>query len=109
ILIYLTIGKLFGQGIGDRPILFLGMLLIISGFQIFLTGLLEEKAGDLLFISLIPSIPDKMRLKVCRLFASATNTLYPNSLALLTVSKAISPLILSECLTLLNLPLYHFG
>ncbi|MCL4418190.1 MAG: glycosyltransferase family 2 protein [Actinobacteria bacterium] len=42
ILIYLTIGKLFGQGIGDRPILFLGMLLIISGFQIFLTGFLAD-------------------------------------------------------------------
>lgn len=43
ILIYLTLGKLFfGQGISDRPILFLGILLVLTGFQIFFTGLLAD-------------------------------------------------------------------
>ncbi len=43
ILIYLTLGKiLFGQGIGDRPILFLGILLVLTGFQVFFTGLLAD-------------------------------------------------------------------
>lgn len=43
ILIYLTLGKLFfGQGIGERPILFLGILLVLTGFQVFFTGLLAD-------------------------------------------------------------------
>lgn len=43
ILIYLTFEKLiFNQGIGERPILFLGILLVLTGFQIFFTGLLAD-------------------------------------------------------------------
>lgn len=42
ILSYLTILKFMGQGIGDRPILFLGLLLVISGFQVFFTGFLAD-------------------------------------------------------------------
>lgn len=43
ILMYLTFAKIFyGQGIGDRPIIFLGMLLVLSGFQVLLTGFLAD-------------------------------------------------------------------
>lgn len=47
ILSYLTFIKFFGGGIGERPILFLGMLLVLTGFQVFLTGFLAD-----LFINL---------------------------------------------------------
>ena len=41
--IYLTILKyLYGEGIGNRPLLFLGILLILVGFQVFSLGLLAE-------------------------------------------------------------------
>jgi hypothetical protein len=40
--LYLTIEWLGGQPIGRRPLLFLGMLLIILGVQLFSTGLLGE-------------------------------------------------------------------
>jgi glycosyltransferase involved in cell wall biosynthesis len=41
--LYLTIDKyIFGAGIGNRPLLFLGMLLIIVGFQFFSMGFLGE-------------------------------------------------------------------
>lgn len=47
ILAYLTLMKIFyGQGIGDRPIIFLGVLLVISGFQVFLTGFLADLITD---------------------------------------------------------------
>lgn len=43
ILIYLTFAKIFyGQGLGNRPIIFLGVLLVISGFQVLLTGFLAD-------------------------------------------------------------------
>lgn len=42
ILIYLVIIKLDGQGIGNRPLLFLGMLLVISGLQVLFTGILAD-------------------------------------------------------------------
>lgn len=42
ILIYLSIIWFGGQSIGRRPLLFLGMLLVISGFQILFTGLLAD-------------------------------------------------------------------
>lgn len=43
ILSYLTIVKIFyGQGIGNRPVMFLGILLVISGFQVLLTGFLAD-------------------------------------------------------------------
>lgn len=42
ILLYLSFLKLYGIGIGDRPLFFLGMLLIISGFQTFFTGFLAD-------------------------------------------------------------------
>ena len=43
ILIYLTVEKIFyGQGIGSRPILFLGMLLVLGGFQVLFTGFLAD-------------------------------------------------------------------
>ncbi len=40
--LYLTILKLQGESIGNRPLLFLGILLILLGAQLFLTGLLGE-------------------------------------------------------------------
>lgn len=43
ILGYLTVEKLvYGHGIGNRPILFLGMLLVLSGLQVFFTGFLAD-------------------------------------------------------------------
>jgi hypothetical protein len=33
---------IYGQGIGDRPLLFLGILLMVVGVQFFSTGLLGE-------------------------------------------------------------------
>ena len=39
---YLTIGWLQGIWIGDRPIFFLGILLLIVGIQFFSLGLLGE-------------------------------------------------------------------
>jgi hypothetical protein len=32
----------YGRGIGDRPLLFLGILLMVVGVQFFSTGLLGE-------------------------------------------------------------------
>jgi hypothetical protein len=41
--LWLTIDKLvFGHPIGDRPLLLLGLLLIVFGAQMFTTGLLGE-------------------------------------------------------------------
>jgi len=40
--LYLTIEWMMGEPIGRRPLLFLGMLLIILGVQLFSTGLLGE-------------------------------------------------------------------
>ena len=43
ILTYLSVGKIFyQQGIGNRPILFLGMLLVLGGFQVLFTGFLAD-------------------------------------------------------------------
>lgn len=44
ILIYLSMAKLFFNtgGIADRPLFFLGILLIIVGFQLFITGFIAE-------------------------------------------------------------------
>ncbi|MBI2028477.1 MAG: glycosyltransferase family 2 protein [Candidatus Levybacteria bacterium] len=43
ILIYLTFAKIFyGEGIGDRPIIFLGILLMLTGFQTLFTGFLAD-------------------------------------------------------------------
>ncbi|MEM0961783.1 MAG: glycosyltransferase family 2 protein [Bacteroidota bacterium] len=43
VLLYLTIAKLvYGEAIGDRPLLLLGVMLILLGAQSFLAGLLGE-------------------------------------------------------------------
>lgn len=42
ILGYLTYLRILGETIGQRPLLFLGMLLVISGFQVFFTGFLAD-------------------------------------------------------------------
>lgn len=42
ILGYLSVLWFQGQSIGRRPLLFLGMLLVISGFQLFFTGFLAD-------------------------------------------------------------------
>lgn len=42
ILAYLFVIKIMGQGIGDRPLLFLGMLLVLGGFQVLFTGFLAD-------------------------------------------------------------------
>jgi hypothetical protein len=40
--IYLTIMKLLGEAIGGRPLLLLGVLLIVVGIQLFTIGLVSE-------------------------------------------------------------------
>ncbi len=40
--LYLAIGWVFGQWIGNRPIFFVGILLLISGLQLFSIGLVSE-------------------------------------------------------------------
>lgn len=42
ILVYLTIVKIGGEPIGDRPLLFLGVLLIVVGIQLLTLGLLGQ-------------------------------------------------------------------
>src|SRR5213075_1243036 len=42
ILVYLTIVKLAGHAIGDRPLLTLGVLLVVVGLQFFSLGLISE-------------------------------------------------------------------
>ena len=42
VLVYLTILKLTGSAIGHRPLLTLGVLLVVVGFQFFSLGLLSE-------------------------------------------------------------------
>lgn len=39
---YLSVLRLQGETIGNRPLLFFGMLLVISGFQVFFTGFLAD-------------------------------------------------------------------
>jgi len=54
ILVYLTVLKALGESIGERPLLILGVLLVVVGMQFFSLGLLsemvtsqhEERAGD---------------------------------------------------------------
>jgi len=41
-LLYLTILRLLGESIGDRPLLIFAVLLIVTGFQIMLTGLIAD-------------------------------------------------------------------
>lgn len=45
---YLSFIWLQGQSIGRRPLLFLGMLLVLSGFQVFFTGFLADLIINLL-------------------------------------------------------------
>ncbi|MEO2139458.1 MAG: hypothetical protein ABGX91_04365, partial [Thermoleophilia bacterium] len=40
--VYLTIVKILGQAIGGRPLLLLGVLLIVVGIQLFTIGLVSE-------------------------------------------------------------------
>ena len=40
--LYLTVLKLMGHGIGNRPLLLFGVLLLLLGTQLFMTGLLGE-------------------------------------------------------------------
>ena len=42
ILVYLSILRLQGETIGNRPLLFFGMLLVLSGLQVFFTGFLAD-------------------------------------------------------------------
>jgi len=42
ILLYLTVLKLWGEGIGQRPLLTLGVLLVVVGIQLISLGLLSE-------------------------------------------------------------------
>jgi glycosyltransferase involved in cell wall biosynthesis len=54
ILVYLTVLKALGESIGERPLLILGVLLVVVGMQFFSLGLLsemvtsqhEERAGE---------------------------------------------------------------
>jgi hypothetical protein len=42
VLVYLTVLKLSGEAIGHRPLLTLGVLLVVVGLQFFSLGLLSE-------------------------------------------------------------------
>jgi glycosyltransferase involved in cell wall biosynthesis len=42
ILVYLTVVKLMGHAIGQRPLLILGVLLVVVGLQVFSLGLITE-------------------------------------------------------------------
>lgn len=42
ILIYLTILRFKGETIGERPLLLFGVLLVLTGFQVFFTGFLAD-------------------------------------------------------------------
>ncbi len=42
ILLYLSILHFQGRPIGDRPLLFFGLLLVLAGFQVFFTGFLAD-------------------------------------------------------------------
>jgi glycosyltransferase involved in cell wall biosynthesis len=42
ILVYLTVDKLLGHAIGRRPLLLLGVLLVVVGIQLFSLGLISE-------------------------------------------------------------------
>ena len=42
ILVYLTVVKLLGHAIGHRPLLSLGVLLVVVGMQFFSLGLISE-------------------------------------------------------------------
>jgi dolichol-phosphate mannosyltransferase len=42
VLVYLTIDKLLGHAIGKRPLLLLGVLLVVVGLQFFTLGLISE-------------------------------------------------------------------
>jgi len=42
VLVYLTALKLDGHAIGQRPLLFLGVLLVVVGLQFFSLGLISE-------------------------------------------------------------------
>ncbi len=42
ILVYLTVVKLLGHAIGGRPLLLLGVLLVVVGLQFFSLGLISE-------------------------------------------------------------------
>jgi len=42
ILVYLTIDKILGNAIGQRPLLILGVLLVVVGIQVFSLGLITE-------------------------------------------------------------------
>jgi hypothetical protein len=57
-LLYLSGLKLFGNagGIADRPLFFLGILLIIVGFQLFITGFIAELVSR--------NAPDRNKYKI---------------------------------------------
>lgn len=57
--LYLTYLRLMGETIGNRPLLFLTMLFIVSGFQFIFTGLLAEM---ILYLSPKYKIPIKQKL-----------------------------------------------
>ncbi len=42
VLIYLTVVKISGHAIGQRPLLMLGVLLVVVGLQFFSLGLISE-------------------------------------------------------------------
>jgi hypothetical protein len=42
VLVYLTVLKALGHAIGDRPLLTLGVLLVVVGLQFFSLGLISE-------------------------------------------------------------------
>lgn len=42
VLLYLTVVKILGQAIGQRPLLILGVLLVVVGLQVFSLGLITE-------------------------------------------------------------------
>ncbi|MBI2031222.1 MAG: glycosyltransferase family 2 protein [Candidatus Levybacteria bacterium] len=58
VLLYLTVLRIEGYTIGNRPLLFLGILLVISGIQIFFTGFLAD-----LFLHSSDKVSERKMLK----------------------------------------------
>lgn len=62
-LFYLSILHFEGQTIGDRPLLFFGMLLVIAGFQVLFTGFLADLILNVLQKNNIDTSEEGLRYK----------------------------------------------
>ncbi len=64
ILVYLSILHFQGQTIGTRPLLFFGMLLVLSGFQVFFTGFLADLIINISYRMEKNNLPEKEKFSI---------------------------------------------